>query len=126
MVGRIDVGHGHPARAHEDGTVQLIRRADGLARLERVGGHDDDETVDGAHPGHVLDGVVRGPELAIGHAAADAHELDVGPAVGGVHLDLLERPCGEEGRGAADEGDLAAVGEASADAHHVLLGDARR
>ena len=63
-------------------------------------------------------------ERAVGHAAADANELDVGVAVGSVHLDLLEGAPGQEGRRATDEGDAAAVGEAGADGHEVLLGDA--
>ncbi len=83
-----------------------------------------DESVDGAGPGHVLDGVMGRPELAVGHAAADTHELHVGRAVGGVDLDLLEGAAREERRGCADERDLAAVGQPGRHPHQVLLGDA--
>ena len=67
---------------------------------------------------------MRRPELAVGHAARHAAELDVVTAVGEVRLDLLERAAGEEAGRAAGERDLAGTGEARADADHVLLGDA--
>ena len=52
------------------------------------------------------------------------HSFTFALRVGDVGLDLLERAAGEERRGAGDERDPPAVGQAGADADHVLLGDA--
>src|SRR3546814_5650940 len=57
-------------------------------------------------------------------AARNAAQLHIGEAVGAIGLDLLHRARGQEAGGAADERNLAAIGEPGADADHILLGDA--
>jgi len=64
------------------------------------------------------------PKLSIADAGRLPDELHVRVRIGHVGLDLLERAGGEEARGRAHKRDLAAIGETTADADHVLLGDA--
>ena len=92
--------------------------------MRRIGRHDDAEPVDGAQPAQVLDRVMRRPELTIGHARTHAAKYDREAVIGDVDLDLLERPTGQEGTSAADEGNESGVGETRTDADHVLLSDA--
>ena len=123
VVGAMDHGHRHPARADEHRALGRVREADRRRGVDGVGGHDHGEVRDGARPGDVLDGVVGRPQLPVRDAPADAHQLDVGSRVGGIDLDLLERAAGQERRGGAHERDAAPVGEPGADAHQVLLRD---
>jgi hypothetical protein len=75
-------------------------------------------------PGEILDRVVGGAKLAIGHPRTDPDKLHVGPGIGNIGLDLLERAPGQERRGSADIRHLSAVRQAGAHADHVLFGDA--
>ena len=121
---RQEVRHADAAQTQEHRAVVGGRPGGRRRRLDAVGGRDDRHIRQRPDPGEVLDRVVRRSELAIGHAGTDAAELHIGLRVGDVGLDLLERAAGEEARGAADERDLAAVGEPGAGADEVLLGDA--
>jgi hypothetical protein len=119
----LERGHRHAADAHKDWTVDGGGGADRLLGLPRIGRDNEREIGEEAQPGHVLDGVVRWPELAIGDAARLTDQLHVDIAVGDVGLDLLQRPPSEETRRGGDERHFAAIGEAGADGDHRLLGD---
>ena len=123
-VGGVHGRHGHPAHAQKHRAVHRGGRAHRLRGLDRVGRHDHRQVGDRARPGQILDRVMRGPELAVGHAARHAAQLHVVAAVAEVDLDLLERAAGQEARCAARERDLAGARESGAHAHEVLLGDA--
>jgi len=62
-----------------------------------------------------------GPKLSMADAGRLPDELHVRVRIGHVGL---ERAGGEEARGRAHKRDLAAIGETTADADHVVLGDA--
>ena len=113
-AGRRDVGHREPGDAQVARTRVGRGPADRGDRLDGVGRHDHREVGDGAQPGQVFDRVMRRAELAVGHTGALPAQHHVRLAVGDVGLDLLEGPAGQEGRGRADEGDQAAVGQPGA------------
>ena len=115
--------HGHASDAQKDRPIHLGRDAQRLVGLERIGRHNHGEVGDGAGPGKILDGVMRGPQLAVGHAWAHPAQLDVGIRVGHVSFDLLERASGEKARGGAHERDLAGVGQSGGEPDHGLFGD---
>ena len=108
-VGRLVVGNQH---AHELGGLEAVAR--------QIHAHVGDR----AHGGDILRGVVAHTQGAVGHAARDADELDVGVGVRNVDLALLIRTRGHKGRGRGGPGLLAARSHAGGDAHQVLLGDA--
>ena len=77
-----------------------------------------------AHGGDILRGVMAHAQGAVGHAARDADELDVGVGVRDVDLALLIRARGHKGRRRGGPGLLAARSHAGGDAHQVLFGNA--
>ena len=99
-------------------------RLDELGRLEAVARQVDAHVGDRAHGGDILRGMVAHAERAVGDAARDADELDVGVGVRHVDLGLLVGARGHERRGARGPRLLAARGHAGRDANEVLLGDA--
>ncbi|MNL36267.1 hypothetical protein D3C87_1583380 [compost metagenome] len=88
--------HRHAADAHEDRAVHGSGRADRLLGLPGVGRHDQRQVVEQPQPGHILDGVVRRPQFAIGDAARLADQFYVDVGIGDVRLDLLHGPAGDE------------------------------
>ena len=108
-VGRLIVGD---QRAHELGGLEAVAR--------QVHAHVGDR----AHGGDILRGVVAHAQGAVGHAARDTDELDVGVGVRNVDLALLIRTRGHKGRRRGGPGLLAARSHAGGDAHQVLLGNA--
>ena len=89
-----------------------------------IAGREHGHARQDAHEREVLDRVVRGPEVAVGQPAADAHELHVGLGHRDVDADLVVRARGDERRDRVGEGHLPGVGEAGGEADEVLLGDA--
>ena len=77
-----------------------------------------------AHDAELLDGVVRGAHGAVGEAAADRDDLDVGLVVADVVAHLLEAAQGGEVGDRVGEDDLARSAPCRRRAGHVLLGDA--
>ena len=63
------------------------------------------------------------PKFAIGHSRTHAAQNDRKTVVCNVHLDLLQRAPRQERRRSANERNETAIGEASGDPDHVLLGD---
>ena len=108
-VGRLVVGY---QGAHELGGLEAVAR--------QIHAHVGNR----AHSGDILRRVVAHTQGAIGHAARDADELDVGVGVRNVDLALLIRTRGHKGRRRGGPGLLAARGHAGGDAHQVLLGNA--
>ena len=108
-VGRLVVGY---QGAHELGGLEAVAR--------QIHAHVGNR----AHGGDILRRVVAHTQGAIGHAARDADELDVGVGVRNVDLALLIRTRGHKGRRRGGPGLLAARGHAGGDAHQVLLGNA--
>ena len=108
-VGRLVVGD---QGAHELGGLEAVAR--------QIHAHVGDR----AHGGDILRGVVAHTQGAVGHAARDADELDVGVGVRNVDLALLIRTRGHKGRRRGGPGLLAARSHAGGDAHQVLLGNA--
>ena len=121
---RVDDGHRQAAETKEDRPVERGDRANGLRRFDRVCRHDDRHAGNRPRPRDVFDGVMRGTELAVRHAARHPTELDIVPAVGEIDLDLFERPPRQEAGSRAGERNLPGGGEPRAHAHHVLLRDA--
>ena len=112
------------ANAHVRRLASGRRPTHRFTRLLRVGRGHDNEVGDRAHPGEVLDRMVRRAELAVGETGAHGAEHGREVAVGDVGLDLLGCATGKEGTGGADEGQEPAIGQTGGDADHVLLGDA--
>ena len=108
-VGRLVVGD---QGAHELGGLEAVAR--------QIHAHVGNR----AHGGDILRGVVAHAQGAVGHAARDADELDVGVGVRDVDLALLIRARGHKGRRRGGPGLLAARSHAGGDAHQVLLGNA--
>ena len=63
-------------------------------------------------------------QVAVGEAAADRHDLDVGAVVADVVADLLEAAQGAEVADRVGEHDLARQGHARGEPDHVLLRNA--
>ena len=95
-----------------------------LGGLEAVARQIHAHVGDRAHGSDILRGVVAHTQGAVGHAARDADELDVGVGVRNVDFALLIRTRGHKGRRRGGPGLLAARGHAGGDAHQVLLGNA--
>ena len=112
--------------AHADvgGLVVGHQGTDELGGLEAVARQIHAHVGDRAHGGDILRGVVAHTQGAVGHAARDADELDVGVGVRNVDLALLIRTRGHKGRRRGGPGLLAARSHAGGDAHQVLLGNA--
>ena len=108
-VGRLVVGDQGP---HELGGLEAVAR--------QIHAHVGNR----AHGGDILRGVMAHAQGAVGHAARDADELDVGIGVRDVDLALLIRARGHKGRRRGGPGLLAARSHAGGDAHQVLLGNA--
>ena len=108
-VGRLVVGY---QGAHKLGGLEAVAR--------QIHAHVGNR----AHSGDILRRMVAHTQGAIGHAARDADELDVGVGVRNVDLALLIRTRGHKGRRRGGPGLLAARGHAGGDAHQVLLGNA--
>ena len=108
-VSRLIVGD---QRAHELGGLEAVAR--------QIHAHVGDRT----HGGDILRGMVAHTQGAVGHAARNADELDVGIGIRNVDLALLIRTRGHKGRRRGGPGLLAARSHAGGNAHQVLLGDA--
>ena len=108
-IGRLVVGN---QGAHKLGSLKTIAR--------QIHAH----VRDSAHGGDILRGVMAHAQGAVGHAARDADELDVGVGVRDVDLALLIRARGHKGRRRGGPGLLSARSHAGGDAHQVLLGNA--
>jgi hypothetical protein len=91
-------------------------------RLGEIRRRQDHHVGQGPHDGQVLGGLVGHPESAVGQAAADDHDLDVGPVVAHVVADLLQAAQGREVGDRVGDGDVAFHGHAAGHAGHVLLG----
>ena len=76
-------------------------------RLDRVARRHHHHARQHAHDAEVLGGVVRGAQGAVGEAAADRHDLDVGLVVADVVADLLEAAQRREVGDRVGEDDLA-------------------
>jgi hypothetical protein len=92
--------------------------------LSRVRGHEHFDAGKRRHDRDVLERVVRIALAAIGEAAADRDDLDVGAMVADVVPELLEAPQRREIADRVGEDHLATEGEPGGDAGHVLLGNA--
>src|SRR4029453_6590083 len=90
VVVGVDLRNAHPADPDEHGTLGCRGPSHGGSGLDRVGWHDNDDVVDGAEPGDVLDRVVGGAELPVGDTGTHAAEFHVAVRVGDVCLDLLQ------------------------------------
>jgi hypothetical protein len=77
--------------------------------------------VDGPQPRDVLNGVVRGTELAVRHSWAHAAQLHIAVRVRDISFDLLQCTGGEKAGSRGNERDTAAIGQAGCDTDHVLL-----
>ena len=108
-IGRLVVGN---QGAHELGSLKTIAR--------QIHAHVGNR----AHGSDILRGVMAHAQSAVGHAARNADELDVGVGVRDVDLALLIRARGHKGRRRGGPGLLAARSHAGGDTHQVLLGDA--
>ena len=108
-VGRHVIGN---QGAHELGGLEAVAR--------QIHAHVGNR----AHSGDILRGVVAHTQGAVGHAARDADELDVGVGVRDVDFALLIRVRGHKGRRRGCPGFFAARSHAGSDTHQVLLGDA--
>ena len=115
--------HGLLPEAEIDRKGRLRRGKNRFARLEVIGGRDDDDIMDCTQRSEIVQGMVGRSECAIAHSRADANHFDRLIRIANVILDLLERPRREKAARGNRKDRLAGGGETRRDSDKVLFSD---
>ena len=115
--------HGLLPEAEIDRKGGLRRGKNRFARLEVVGGRDDDDIMDCTQRSEIVQGMMGRSEGAIAHSRADANHFDGLIRITNVILDLLERPRREKAARRNRKDRLAGGGETRRDSDQVLFSD---